>query len=383
MTVPGWGTVADLCARVSGELDRLARDSVATIRRDLPAYDVVPYEEHLAAVTEQQRRRLDALAGHRLLAPADLERAAELARRRARQGLGVDVLIGAYHLGDQELWRALCADPGSASPLLPDVAAELLRLLHAISTVLASAHGDVTRELHSHRATLSSRLLELLVAGRDDAEAARVADTLGLDPRGDFVAAVWANSGADVVLPPEVTREFDRAPVPLVHSAQPGAVVVLVQGDDDHWLEEVAGRLPLGTAVGIGLRRSGLSGAVASLGDAELALAAAPEAGRGVVRFARVWAQACLLAEADRLEPLVAAALRMALAHPHLAETVLAFAAADMSVARTAEALHLHANSVTYRLQRWAQLTGWDPRSFEQLIGSVVACRLALRESSR
>jgi sugar diacid utilization regulator len=66
-----------------------------------------------------------------------------------------------------------------------------------------------------------------------------------------------------------------------------------------------------------------------------------------------------------------------------LAETVLAFAAGDMSVARAGEALHLHANSVTYRLQRWALLVGWDPRTFDGLIRSVAACRLAVRGSSR
>lgn len=383
MSAPSWTPVAALCARVAADVDRLARDSVALIRRDLPAYAAVPYAEHLAAVTEQQRRRLDALAGRRLLAPADLERAAELARRRARQGIGVDVLIGAYHLGDQELWRALCVDPGPAAPLLPEVAAQLLTLLHAISTVLAAAHGDVTRELHSHRATLSARLLELLLAGRSDAEAARVAETLGLDPDGGFVAAVWETAAGDVVLPPAVQRALDRAPVSLVHAAAPGFVAVLVQGDGAAWLEQVAGDLLPGRPVGIGLLRSGLAGAVAGLGDARLALNAVPGGAEGVVRFADVWAQACLLAESGRLEPLLAAATGTAGAHPHLAETVLAYAAADMSVARTAQALHLHANSVTYRLQRWGQLTGWDPRTFEHLVASVVACRVRLRGSSR
>jgi hypothetical protein len=379
----GWGPVAELCARVLDDLDRLAHDSVTNIRRDLAAYAAVPFDEHLAAVTEQQRRRLEALAGHRLLAEGDLERAAELARRRARQGIAVDVLIGAYHLGDQELWGALCRDPRSAAPLLPEVAALMLRLLHAISTVLASAHGEVMRELQTHRVTLSQRLIELLLAGRDDAEASRVADALGLDPQASFVAGLWRRPDADVVLPPEVRRELDRAAVPLVHSAQSGLVVVLVQGAEPEWLDELLSALDLGPDVGIGLRRPGLAGAALSLGDARLALASAAGSGRGVARFADVWAEACLLAEEERLRPLVAEAAGTAVAHPHLAETVVAFAAADMSVARTAEALHLHANSVTYRLQRWARLTGWDPRRFDHLITSVTACRLGLRGSSR
>ena len=376
-----WDPVADLCARVIADLDQLAHDSVTNIRRDLDAYAVVPFGEHLTTVREQQRRRLEALAGHRLLADSDLDRAADLARRRARQGIAVDVLIGAYHLGDQELWRALCRDPGSAAPLLPEVAALMLKLLHAISTVLASAHGDVTRELQTHRVTLSQRLIELLLGGRSDAEASRVADALGLDPQADFTAGLWRRSESDVVLSPEVRRELDRATVPLVHSYQSGALVILVQDVGYEWLDELAGRLPLGRHVGIGLRRSGLAGAVLSLGDAGLGLSAA-SADRRVAQFADVWAEACVLSEAARLEPLVARASGAAREHPHLAETVLAFARADMSVARTAGELHLHANSVTYRLQRWEQLAGWDPRTFDGLVTSVAACRLELIRSS-
>jgi DNA-binding PucR family transcriptional regulator len=237
--------------------------------------------------------------------------------------------------------------------------------------------------LQTHRVTLSQRLIELLLAGRDDAEASRVADALGLDPQASFVAGLWRRPDADVVLPPEVRRELDSAAVPLVHSAQSGLVVVLAQGAEPEWLDDLLSALDLGPDVGIGLRRPGLAGAALSLGDARLALASAAGSGRGVARFADVWAEACLLAEEERLRPLVADAAATAVAHPHLAETVVAFAAADMSVARTAEALHLHANSVTYRLQRWARLTGWDPRRFDHLITSVTACRLGLRGSSR
>jgi hypothetical protein len=294
----------------------------------------------------------------------------------------VDVLIGAYHLGDQELWAALCREPGAAAPLLPDVAALMLKLLHAISTVLASAHSDVSRELQSHRVTLSQRLVELVSGDAVGPEAARLADALGLDPAGDFVAATWRRPEPDVTLPPEVWRGLEAAGVPLVHSTHAGVVVLLVQGVGSEWVAELAGRLGMDGDVGIGLRRAGLAGAAASLGDARLAMSAA-HTDRRVVGFAGAWAEACVSIESARLEPLLARALAVATAHPHLAETVLAFAAADMSVARAAEALHLHANSVTYRLQRWAQLSGWDARTFDGLTHSLAACRAVLRGSSR
>jgi len=382
MTSDDWASVADVCERVAARLPELAGASVSGIRRDLEAYLVVPEDEHLAAVAEQQRRRLEALAQRRLLDATDVARAAELARRRARQGIPVDVLIGAYHVGDQELWRALCVDPRGATPLLPDVATLMLTSLHAISMVLAAAHGEVTRELQGHRVTLSHRLVELLLTEGAGPEASRVADALELDPDGDFNALLWRRTGGEIVLPPEVQRELDRAPVPAVHSYHSGVVVVLGQDPPEDWLHLLAGRLAPAGLVGVGLRRPGLDGAATSLGDARLALAAA-DVDRPVVWFAEAWAEACLLAEQARLEPLLADAVRVGEAHPHLAETVLAFAASDMSVARTGETLHLHANSVTYRLQRWAQLVGWDPRSFDGLIRSVAACRLALRGSSR
>ena len=382
MSDASWEPVVALCERVIADLPRLAERSVRSIRRDLAVYLAVPVEEHVAAVTEQQRRRLEALAEHRLLTDADLELAAELARRRARQGIPVDVLIGAYHLGDQELWDALCRDPGPAAALLPDVAALMLKLLHAISTVLASAHGDVSRQLQSHRATLSQRLVELVAGDVVGPEAARLADALGLDPRSDFVAAMWHRQEPEVTLPPEVWRGLDAAGVPLVHSAHSGVVVLLVQDVGPEWVAELADRLRLDGDVGIGLRRTGLAGAAVSLGDARLAMSSA-HGNRRVVRFADSWAESCVSIESARLEPLLARASSVAEAHPHLADTVLAFAAADMSVARAAEDLHLHANSVTYRLQRWAQLSGWDPRTFDGLTRSLAACRVVLRASSR
>ncbi|MFD2089955.1 helix-turn-helix domain-containing protein [Blastococcus deserti] len=382
MSARPWDAVVGLCDRVAADLDRVALDSVTTIRRDLEGYAVVPFEEHLEAVTEQQRRRLEALAGRRMLGAEDLDRASDLARRRARQGIPVDVLIGAYHLGDQELWRALCRDPGPAAPLLPELAAHLLQLLHAISTVVAAAHGEVVRELQTQRVTLSQRLVELLLGGGPDAEASDVADALGLDPLADFTAGVWRGVRADVVLSPDVRRGLDRFPFPLVHSYQSGAVVFLVQDVGPAWPDELAARLPDEGVLGVGLRRSGLAGAAMSLGDARLALGVA-SAGRRVVRFGDVWPEACLLSEGSRLGPLLTSASTTATTHPHLADAVLAFAAADMSVARAAEQLHLHANSVTYRLQRWGQLTGWDPRTFDGLVRSMAVCRMTRRESAR
>ncbi len=48
-------------------------------------------------------------------------------------------------------------------------------------------------------------------------------------------------------------------------------------------------------------------------------------------------------------------------------ETISAFAAADMNITTAASALHVHPNTVRYRLARIADTTGLDPRTFSGL----------------
>jgi DNA-binding PucR family transcriptional regulator len=62
---------------------------------------------------------------------------------------------------------------------------------------------------------------------------------------------------------------------------------------------------------------------------------------------------------------------------PHLAETVIAYARGGFSLSAPAKGLHLTANSVAYRLERWRSLTGWSPTQFDGLIASWAAIELA------
>jgi sugar diacid utilization regulator len=48
-------------------------------------------------------------------------------------------------------------------------------------------------------------------------------------------------------------------------------------------------------------------------------------------------------------------------------DTIRAFSAADLNVAKAAEQMHVHPNTVRYRLQQIATKTGYDPRTFAGL----------------
>jgi PAS domain-containing protein len=371
-----WRGVTALCHRVLETLPDLAAASTSRIRKDLQDYAAVPLEEHLGSVTEQQRRRLEAISERRPLDAGDLEQAAQLAQRRARQGVSVDVLIGAYHVGDRELWRALCANAGDATDQLPDVASLMLDSLHAISTVLASAHGEVVRQLQGHRITLSQRFVELLGTGLEEPETYRVAQALGFRPEGRFVAMVWRPEQRHPAVPAPLQRETDRGAGAVIHAYHDDEVVFLAQHAHPERLAGLAHRHLRQGGTGVGLAREGLGGAGLSMGDARLALVAT-SSGERVRQLEDIWHEAALLSTMPRIAPVVAHAVDVARANPHLADAVVAFAETSMSVARTARVLHLHANTVTYRLERWNQLAGWDPRNFAGLSRSVVACRVA------
>ncbi len=64
-------------------------------------------------------------------------------------------------------------------------------------------------------------------------------------------------------------------------------------------------------------------------------------------------------------------------AHRTLLETVEVFLAHNCSWARTAEALHVHVNTVHYRIERVQRLTGRDLTRLDHRVGlrAALMCR--------
>jgi DNA-binding PucR family transcriptional regulator len=131
-----------------------------------------------------------------------------------------------------------------------------------------------------------------------------------------------------------------------------------------------------GAVVAVGLPRSSLAGAARSLRDAQRVLAASLGA-EGIRRFEDHWLAAVLLEHSADLLGLVEARLDTVRANPRLADAVRAFAEDDLSATAAAGRLGVHPNTVMYRLARWQEQTGWDPRTFAGLSSSLLACWLA------
>lgn len=370
-----WAATSELCDRLQEAIADIAADTTEQIRSEFTDYAIVPLDEHLNAVREQLTRRLDAFRDHRAWGPNDIEQAVELARRRARQGVPVDILICAYHVGDRELWRRIVSDPVGAAASLPELTSLMLESMQAISRALVSAHSSEARAQESIRITVSQRLLDRLcspLSPGTDTESVRLAEFLGFDPSADFLALALRPADPHA-MSAELQGIVDSIGGIAAHAQFQSDCVTVVQASPVRDLHDALSALG---PVGIGQPGPGIPGAVLSIRQARLALTSTT-ALRPTSSFRDRWLESCATSRADLVQFETARAVEVAKLHSTLAQTVAQFAESDMSIAHCARMSHLHVNTVTYRLNRWNDLTGWNPRLFRDLSKSVIACLLA------
>ncbi len=321
----------------------------------------------VSAVARELGCAVVALDGDRSIAaaagdPAGIRRAALLAAafgggppgargHAAGEGWRLDV-APVTRRGARLGWLAALT-AGDAVP----AAAELLH--HAAPLValeLAARSADRTARL-----SITGRLLTLVRDGRAASDSAGPAiDAVGL-PREHLVAAAWWGSDAALV------------------EGLLGSRMLLALDGDRLWTIGPDGEVPLrvaeeagvacgiGSPVPLGLLRAGLAEA-----DEAFRVAAA----RGRPATWRDLARVASLLEVqppERLESFAAQLVAPLAAHDRsrsgdLVATLRAYIECDGSVDATARSLHVHANTLRHRLRRIVELTGRDPRGFEDRI---------------
>lgn len=371
--------IVEVLDRLREDLPTLSRAIVREIRSTLIEYSIVPLGDHAEHVLEQQIRIIDALSEGRGLADEDLRRAGALGRLRATQGVSVEAVIGAWHVGNRELWKLINARADRGRSFLPELATLMWESIQLTSTEIAAAHSSVSRAKHTQDLTLRHRLIELLTRDAVDSETSEVAASLGFDVGGVFVAAyVSAGERPDGVAE-ALHEELDYLDGVSFAVQQGAALLILAQGPSAQDIVEVINGLGTSPRAGVGLERAGLQGACLSIADARLC-SGSVGADHRVRTFEDDWWRACLISQSERLEPLVEQRRQVIESNPHLVETIEQFMRSGFSVTAAAKELQVHANSVAYRLGRWHQLTGWDPRTFVGLNQSLLACVLVQRK---
>ncbi len=364
--------VAELCDALRDDLDGLSDRLTARVRAEIQGYAHLPQQEHRWNVRDAAEMLLRGLAAGEGPTLAEVRIVEAAALRRAQQGVAVQDVIASFHICARAIWDELRSASLDDAALV-SLAGPLWDWIRALSAVVADVSAESSAREQGEITLRRQRFVELLRSG-SPVDAADLARGLGFDGTGAFAclaspAAQWMRG-----LIGPLNRELQRRPE-VAHAALHGGYLIVVsQGEAALPAQEVA-RLGGGCLVGAGLSRPGLSGAAESATDAILALGRA-RTDRPVVHFETDWLTATLASSGERLRPLLEPAARAAADHPDLAVAIRSYAAHGSNAKSAGTELHLHANTVAYRLNRWHELTGLDPRTFEGLVRSVVALDL-------
>lgn len=388
----------DAIQRVGRRLrDRNAEIGRAIAERivdEVPAYREVAPEvlaDMLAGSTTAAGLLAGAFAEYRQL---DREQTATIRRmsgRRVHQGVTLESYLHAYRAALLAYWDA-CAQEAAALEVTREEGLALARFAIEAMDLLATqaAEGYVREEAHVRMQSgrEARDLVERLVGGQPVDLKRRPPAAPRLDPTAALVTLVGRveegddppagdalQEARDIVarhlivgrtIPLVAVRHGEI--VGVIPAAVPDLCARLAAARD----EACAARATIDVRFGLSTPCPGFPGVQQGYAEATLAVSYAAAA-RPVVVLDELSSLECALVDADAPTRAVIAAKGRALLElpaperAQAAQTIRAFAAADLNVTGAAAALGVHPNTVRYRLARIADASGHDPRTFAGL----------------
>ncbi|MFD6071987.1 MULTISPECIES: PucR family transcriptional regulator [Amycolatopsis] len=397
-----------LAERLTEVLPSLAKTVLAEIVSRIPEYGLLPAEElsgDITHVIEQNLRSfIDTLRTGSTPTREELGFLRESAARRAEEGIPLDIVLTAYHIGIQVVWASLTPDarPEEVSDVLA-VNALTLRYLEVVTPVVGAGYLDERQTMFDDERSARHTVLSALL----DGEPAEVmAGQAGLRmPPCYLVLAVSVGAHPDEEVDgvdPLVAgrRKLRRLRVELerqirgtvLTSLTPEGGIALLPHEtvacdltarDWAWLGRVLADVArtAGADLIAGVAAAEPSAVPAAAGLAQDVLAVAIGSGRspGLYRLDDVLLEYQLSRPGPALDRL-AARLAPLDGNEELLQTLETFLRRG-GRRQTAAALHVHPNTVDYRLRRIADLTGLDPTRLEHV--ALVSAALAARATTR
>ena len=324
---------------------------------------------------------------------AELTPGRSLGERRASQGVPLESVIQAYRSTE----RVLILDLFSGSQAWPveltsDYADLIISTFDLLTEDMINAYREASSVIEAAQRRVENELV-IAIANRVVPPAAdldRWTHALGVDasvPYASFV--VGSLRDADHV---EVLRLRRR----LVMALQPFVTGPVLFGDLGKLTVALArpnGAIPnirsaLADAVSSFRSTSGYVAGIGALNDTlvqagescqqaqdAVAVALASQRPGSIVEFDDVLLEVLLAREPDLAGRLVSTRLGALRNHPHLLKTLSALVDCNHSQSSVAKLLFVHPNTVTHRIKRIHELTGWDPLSMRDFTEMAVALR--------
>jgi hypothetical protein len=387
-----------LYARVQARTPVLARRMIQRFLDEIPVYRLLPREQLEGEVTriaeENLRVFFDTLVSDRAPSLDELAEPRASAARRAQERVPLDAVLAAYHVGGRIGWGELVAEcrAPEETPDLVAAADRVLRYIAVVTGAVATAYLEERQSIHGEERDAARGLAAALLAGQETAALAGrlgvvlapsyVVLALELGENRDEQTAGVAGAVAARRKVRRVQERLDAAasePVLGLLDASGGTLLLPAGAADqlDTLVQDLA------TAAGADVRAAAAQPvALAQLPDA---VEQARDVLRLSVRLGRppgLYRLRDVLLEYQLTRPSVAQSeLRGLLEplerNPDLLLTLDAYLAEDTDRRRAAATLHVHPNTLDYRLKRIVELTGLDPATSAglQLLGAAAAAR--------
>lgn len=355
---------------------------------------------HVGAVF---RVLLICLREDRLATRADFPSTQQQAHRRVEQGVLLSDFLQAFRIGQLHIWNGILeavGDDRRGQQLALRMVDKVMHVIEVGSTVAAEGYLEAQQHKVADQDRRVRDLIEDLLRRDEIVTAGKQAmlRSAGLEPGAPLI--VMSATSSSLV---SDERKF-RLALTAVRAGRASGVeglaatrrdeiigmMPVAKGDADATLTRLArafgelGRNGLPMSVGVSTVRSGLSEAPEAYAEA----VAAREAlvGRaGVLALPWLSTFDYLVLRRDEtarrlLRPEVRQFVEEDLARGGaLVATLEEYVACDLNAKTVAERLHMHVNTVYYRLARISERTGGDLRSFGDVLELVIAMRL-LRE---
>jgi sugar diacid utilization regulator len=371
---------APLYQRFEARIPDIAKQVLDAFFARSAAYRQLPHQlvdkEITEAVSRNLRVFLRSLSEQRPPAPEELADQIAVAIRRAEQGVPLDMVLGTYHLAGEVGLAAMAAlaGPDEVDDLLAAFPA-LLRYLAVAVPAIAASYVHEQQALHAEHREARRALVSALLTG---AQAEPLAERMGLALAHHHVVVslrVGAPPQADHDARPAVRGVVRRmlAEMPahgLVALNHNGGTVLLPTTAEATETElanaaELVGRLHVaaGATVVAGIAsassRAEIPPAAQQAADiAELAERLGRPPGAYVLDDVLLEYQLCRPGPGRQR---LARVLDNLTAHPELMRTLSVFIDNGHNRHEAAATLHVHRNTLNYRLHRIAALTGCNP----------------------
>jgi PucR C-terminal helix-turn-helix domain/GGDEF-like domain len=377
------------------DTDRVGRAMVDRILEEVPHYTRAPQtmlDDVMALAARNAVVLCTALATATRPTRGDLDYVAEHVRRRVHQGVPLESLIHAYRVGNAAFW-VYCIEEAVTQGLSRDGALALAKtafdVADAFTTHAAETYVREEARIRTHSRDSTRDLLEILLSGDVDAVAQEPhVAAPGLDPHDDMIVAICS---LDQTTATASTDAFEAAvaavtvrlttthPRPLVAVRQSEIVAVVAGQRAADIIDQMRGARAdllvqdLDLRSGISLSFAGFSGVRDGYRHAGVALAHTVPSDP-VIALGALPAFECALLTANATTRSIIAAKAESIralerpAQETVLQTIAAFAEANMNITRASHTLHVHPNTLRYRLGRIHGLTGHDPRTFHGLM---------------